>query len=152
MKSHMFKSVVIIGASHAAAQTCVSLRQGGWDGPITVIGDELDLPYHRPPLSKDFLSGQKAIEDILIRPAEVYAAANIEMRLGERVAALDANSKTIRMEAGDTLSYDKLVLTTGARIRRLPVSGEDLAGVYYLRNMRDVLAIKKKNEAAQTRA
>jgi len=86
---------------------CTNLRK-----PLTVIGDELDLPYHRPPLSKDFLSGQKAIEDILIRPAEVYTSANIEMRLGERVAALDANSKTIRMEAGDTLSYDKLVLKT----------------------------------------
>jgi len=62
---------IIIGASHAGAQLCVSLRQGGYEGKITVIGDEPDLPYHRPPLSKDFLSGDKEIDEILIRPAEV---------------------------------------------------------------------------------
>ena len=73
----MKRAVVIIGASHAAAQASVSLRQGGYDGKITVIGDEPDLPYHRPPLSKDFLSGNKVLDDILIRPASGYEAANI---------------------------------------------------------------------------
>ena len=68
----MTEHCLIIGASHAAAQACVSLRQGGWEGDITVIGDEPNLPYHRPPLSKDFLSGDKDIEDILIRPAQAY--------------------------------------------------------------------------------
>jgi len=85
----MTKSVIIVGASHAAAQTCVSLRQGGWDGNITVIGDEDVLPYQRPPLSKDFLSGTKAIEDILIRPSMAYETASITIRLGERVVAIN---------------------------------------------------------------
>ncbi len=144
------KSVIIIGASHAAAQTSVSLRQAGWEGTITVIGDEAVLPYHRPPLSKDFLSGQKAIDEILIRPAESYAAANIEMKLGVRVTAIDRTNKTVQTEAGETLHYDKLILTMGARIRRLPVPGEGLENVYYLRDTADVLAIKKKVETAKT--
>jgi len=146
----MANCVIIIGASHAAAQTCVSLRQGGWEGAITVIGDEVELPYHRPPLSKDFLSGQKTIEDILIRPADVYTNANIDMRLGDRVTEVNPKTRQIRTDAGETFSYIKLVLTTGARIRRLPVPGEDFEGVYYLRDTRDVQAIKKKAESAKT--
>ena len=145
----MKTSVVIIGASHAAAQASVSLRQGGYDGIITVVGDELDLPYHRPPLSKDFLSGNKALDDILIRPASGYETADIEMKLGTRVEAIDRAAKTVVTDAGETLSYDKLVLTTGARIRRLPVPGEDLDGVYYLRDTKDVRAIKAEVKAGQ---
>lgn len=146
----MTSSVIIIGASHAAAQTSVSLRQGGWDGDITVVGDEAVLPYNRPPLSKDFLSGNKSISDILIRPAESYATANIDMKLGVRVGAINRNEKTILTEDGETLAYSKLVLTTGARIRRLPVPGEGLKNVFYLRDTQDVLAIKKKAETAKS--
>ena len=146
----MSKSVIIVGASHAAAQTCVSLRQGGYEGSITVIGDEAVLPYHRPPLSKDFLSGQKKIDDILIRPAEVYETANVDMKLGVRVGVIHPSDKTILTNDGQELSYDKLVLTTGARIRRLPVKGQDLNGVFYLRDTLDVMAIKAKAEMAKS--
>lgn len=146
----MTQSVVIIGASHAASQTCVSLRQGGWEGTITVIGDEAELPYHRPPLSKDFLSGQKSIDDILIRPSSTYETANIDMRLGVRVGSINREDKTVLTDDGDVIDYDKLVLTTGARIRRLPVPGEDLDNVFYLRDTVDVLAIKAKAETAKT--
>ena len=133
---------VIIGASHAGAQLCVSLRQGGWEGDITVIGDETDLPYHRPPLSKDFLSGDKEIDDILLRPASVYENANVKMKLGMRVDAIDRDAKTVLMTNGESLSYDKLVLATGARVRQLPVPGAELDSVYYLRDSNDVRAIK----------
>ena len=136
------KQCIIIGASHAGAQLCVSLRQGGWEGGITVIGDEPDLPYHRPPLSKDFLSGDKEIDDILIRPAAVYETANVQMKLGVRVGAINRQAKTVLTDDGDTLSYNKLVLATGARVRHLPVPGEDLDGVFYLRDTNDVRAIK----------
>jgi len=138
----MTSSCIIIGASHAAAQACVSLRQGGWKGSITVIGDEPDLPYHRPPLSKDFLSGDKEIDEILIRPASVYENADIDMKLGVRVGAINRAEKTVLTDDGQTLSYDKLILTTGASVRRLPVPGEDFEGVYYLRDTSDVRAIK----------
>jgi len=137
------KHCIIIGASHAGAQLCVSLRQGGWEGKITVIGDEPDLPYHRPPLSKDFLSGDKKIDEILLRPASVYENANVEMKLSTRVGAIDRDAKTILTDDGDTLAYDKLVLTTGARVRYLPVPGSNFEGVYYLRDTNDVRAIKE---------
>ena len=146
----MEERVIIIGASHAAAQTSVSLRQGGWTGEITVIGDEAVLPYHRPPLSKDFLSGQKSIDDILIRPAESYAAANIDMKLGVRADAINRDEKAVLTDDGDTLTYSKLVLATGARIRRLPIPGEDIENAFYLRDTQDVLAIKEKAETAKS--
>lgn len=136
------KNCIIIGASHAGAQLCVSLRQGGWKDGITVIGDEPDFPYHRPPLSKDFLSGDKEIDEILIRPASVYETADVRLKLGTRVGAIDRAAKTILTEDGETLPYDKLVLATGARVRQLPVEGADLDGVYYLRDTNDVRAIK----------
>ena len=133
---------LIIGASHAAAQACVSLRQGGWEGDITVVGDEPNLPYHRPPLSKDFLSGDKDIEDILIRPAQAYETANVSLKLGTRVSAINPADKTATTASGEIINFTKLILTTGARIRRLPVPGQDLPHVYYLRDTQDVLAIK----------
>jgi len=146
----MSKSIIIVGASHSAAQTCVSLRQGGWEGKITVIGDEPDLPYHRPPLSKDFLSGEKSLDEILIRPASVYENANIEMKLGVRVGAIDREGKSVLTDDGEHLAYDKLVLTTGARIRELPVPGADFDSVYYLRDTKDVLAIKSQVAVGKT--
>jgi len=136
------KTCIIIGASHSAAQCCVSLRQGGWEGEIIAIGDEKALPYHRPPLSKDFLSGDKTLDDILIRPESTYENADITLKLGTRVTAINGKAKTVKTDKGESLSYDKLVLTMGARIRRLPVPGEDLPNVFYLRDTDDVLAIK----------
>ena len=133
---------IIIGASHAAAQACVSLRQTGWEGEITVIGDEKDLPYHRPPLSKDFLSGQKNIDEILIRPADAYAKANVTFKLGTRVTGINASEKTIATDKDGEMRYDKLILATGARVRKLPIPGADSDNVFYLRDTKDVLAIK----------
>ncbi|GAB5457670.1 MAG: FAD-dependent oxidoreductase [Henriciella sp.] len=145
----MSDRLVIVGASHAAAQCCISARQGGWEGPIIVIGDENELPYHRPPLSKDLLSGQKAIDDILIRPQAAYEKADIELRLGVRVIDINPDAKTIGTDARETIAYDKLVLATGARVRHLPVPGTDAEGVYYLRDARDVSAIQGEATAGK---
>ncbi|MGB0906912.1 MAG: NAD(P)/FAD-dependent oxidoreductase [Maricaulaceae bacterium] len=146
----MTQHCIIVGASHAAAQACISLRQGGWDGDITVIGDEAHLPYHRPPLSKDFLSGGKSLDEILIRPEAAYATAKVTMKLGTRVENIDRAAKTVTTDKDETLSYDKLILATGARIRRLPVPGEDLDNVFYLRDTDDVLAIKAEVAAGKS--
>lgn len=138
----MSKTCIIIGASHAAAQLAPSLRQEGWEGRILVIGDEPYVPYHRPPLSKAFLSGEKDADGILIRPQAVYEKNDIEFKLGVRVEAINRAHKNITLTNGEVLSYDKLALCTGSRVRTVSLPGVDLAGVHYLRNIADVEKIK----------
>jgi len=145
----MTKNCVIIGASHAAGQLVVSLRQAGWEGGITLIGDEPNMPYHHPPLSKDYLSGEKTADELLIRPDTAYADANVTLKLGQRAVKIDRSAKTVLTDKNETISYDKLVLATGARVRKLPIEGADLANVFYLRDMADVTAIKEAMTSAK---
>ena len=140
----MIKNCVVIGASHAGSQFAFSLRQGGWKGDITIIGEEFDYPYHRPPLSKTFLSGEKKIQDILLRPPELYEKSGINIRLGERVKSIDRSNKSITTEDNNVIYYHKLVIATGARVREIPIPGSEIEGVCYLRNARDVNNIKNQ--------
>ena len=140
----MIKNCVVIGASHAGSQFAFSLRQGGCKGDITIIGEEFDYPYHRPPLSKAFLSGEKKIQDILLRPAELYEKSGINIRLGERVKSIDRSNKSITTEDNNVIYYHKLVIATGARVREIPIPGSEIEGVCYLRNARDVNNIKSQ--------
>ncbi|HBK50965.1 MAG TPA: pyridine nucleotide-disulfide oxidoreductase [Pseudomonas sp.] len=133
---------IIIGASHAAAQLAPSLRQEGWQGPILVIGDEPSIPYHRPPLSKAYLLGEKSASDLYIRPAASYAQHDISFRLGERVERIDREGHTLTLSSGETLAYAKLAICTGTRVRRVDLPGDDLKGVHYLRSMADIDRIK----------
>lgn len=133
---------VIVGASHAAAQLAPTLRQLGWEGTITVVGNEYFLPYHRPPLSKEYLSGAKSIDDILIRPPATYEKAGIRFALGMRVTDIDRANKHIVLDDGERRAYDKLVLSTGSNVRKLTVPGADLPGVFYLRSISDVEQIR----------
>ncbi len=135
-------NVICIGASHAGAQFAVSMRQNGWEGHITLISDEEDLPYHRPPLSKDYLSGNKSIDEIWLRSAEGYENAGITLKLGTRIAKINRADKTVETTDGDVLRYEKLVLATGARVRKIPIPGADHQNVFYLRDTKDVRAIK----------
>lgn len=137
------QTCIIIGASHAAAQLAPSLRQQGWEGKIIVIGDEPYIPYHRPPLSKAFLSGEKDVDGILIRPAAIYEKNDIEFKLGARVEVIDRAHKTVTLQSGEVLNYDKLALCTGSRVRKVTLPGTDLEGVHYLRDIRDVEGIKQ---------
>ncbi|EZQ00992.1 NAD(P)/FAD-dependent oxidoreductase [Acinetobacter sp. Ver3] len=133
--------VVIIGASHAGAQLSASLRQEGWTGEIILIGDEPYLPYHRPPLSKTFLAGSKSIEDMYIRPKNFYEKNKIQLVNGH-VTKIDCKTKIVYLENGNHISYDKLVLCTGARVRKLDINGSHLPGVHYIRNAQDILGLK----------
>lgn len=133
--------VVIVGASHAAAQLCASLRQNGWAGEIVLVGDEPSLPYQRPPLSKTFLAGTATLADLLVRKPEFYEKEQVTFRQA-RVTAISRDTRTVELDDGQTLAYDKLVLCLGARPRPLGVPGTDLAGVHYLRDAADVEAIK----------
>ena len=139
----MYKKCVIVGASHAAAQLVVSLRQSGWEDDIILIGDEAHVPYHHPPLSKDYLAGDKTEGELLIRPFEAYESASAILELKTRVVSIQRRDKTITTNTGKIIEYDKLILATGARARKLPVEGADLPSVYYLRDMADVQAIKQ---------
>lgn len=138
----MSKTCVIIGASHAGGQAAISLRQSGWDDGIILVGEESYIPYHRPPLSKDFLSGGKDIDDILIRPAETYKTADIICVRNMKAHSIHKGDRLVFLEGGETLQYDKLILATGARPRELPIPGADLSRVFYLRSADDVLKIK----------
>ena len=133
---------IIIGASHAAAQLAPTLRQQGWTGSISMISNEYFLPYHRPPLSKDYLAGAKNAEQILIRPAAIYNKCDIGITMGVTAATIDRRNKQLQLEDGMTMDYDKLVLTTGARVRKIDIPGVDLDGVFYLRDLNDAQQIK----------
>ncbi|OAL76281.1 pyridine nucleotide-disulfide oxidoreductase [Acinetobacter sp. SFB] len=139
---------VIIGASHAAAQLSVSLRQEGWQGDIVMIGDEPYLPYHRPPLSKTFLSGDKSIQDLLIRSATFYEKQHIDFLHGH-VVSIDREQKMLKLADGSQMSYDKLAICTGARVRKLNIKGSELKGVYYVRNAADIAAIQQHIQSAK---
>jgi len=135
--------VVIIGAGHGGFQLAASLRQNGFDGAIVLIGDEPQLPYQRPPLSKDYLSGKIGLDLLLMRPASFFDDQRIELVSGVAVAEIDRAGKTVLLADGKRLSYDHLVLATGARNRVPPLPGIELDGVCYLRNLAETEALKE---------
>lgn len=139
---------VVVGASHAGSLLAVQLRKEGWAGRIVLIGDEEYLPYHRPPLSKAVLAGEKTVEAIALRPAAMYENNAIELMLGQRVERIERAIKTLVLSSGERLAYDKLALCTGASLRTIE-AGAGLAGVYYLRQAHEVEAIRAAMLAAK---
>ncbi len=137
----MSRRCIIIGASHAAAQLTASLRQEDWQGGVLLIGDEPSLPYHRPPLSKAFLAGDKTLEELAIRPSAFYEKLDVSFCQG-RVVEIDRVEHRVTLEDGSVFDYDKLALCMGARVRTLALPGADLGGVHYLRNIADVTGIQ----------
>lgn len=134
--------VIIIGAGQAGGETAQRLRQGGFKGDICLIGEEPFAPYQRPPLSKKYLSGELETARVLLRPPEVYAEEQVTFQPSSRAVWIDRANKRVRLEGGRELSYDALVLATGARPRRLSLAGADLAGSFVLRSIADVDAIR----------
>ncbi|MSO98428.1 MAG: pyridine nucleotide-disulfide oxidoreductase [Rhodospirillaceae bacterium] len=138
------QTVVIVGAGEAGGQAAISLRQSGFGGRIIVIGDESYVPYERPPLSKAFLAGKAELERMYMRGADFYPLNQIELRLSTSVRAIEPASKSLSLQNGGRLTYDKLVLATGGRVRKLPCPGADLPGVFYLRTIADVLSFRDR--------
>ena len=136
------KHVVVIGAGQAGAALVARLRSAGHTGAITLIGEESAPPYQRPPLSKGYLMGEMDEERLWLRGADFYAEHGIALRLGAQVTAIDRAAKTVSIGA-EVIAYDELVLTTGSTPRRLPIAvGGALAGVYTVRTLADVDAMK----------
>ena len=135
------KHVIVIGAGQAGSSCVAKLRNGGFEGRITLIGEEPVPPYQRPPLSKAYLMGEMALERLFLRPESFYAEQDIDLRMGQRVTEIDAAARTVRL-GDDSLAYDDLVLTTGSAPNRLPPAiGGDLEGVHVVRGLADVDAM-----------
>lgn len=134
------RHLLVVGAGQAGTQVASSARELGWNGPITLIGQEPHAPYERPPLSKTFLKGATAVESLALRSPAFYADRQIDVVLDEHVAHLHwsgAGTGLATCVSGRRQRFDRLVLTTGAQPRRLPVEGVDLDGVLMLRDVRD---------------
>lgn len=133
--------LVVIGGSHAGHQVAIAARAAGFEGAITVLSDERELPYQRPPLSKAYLMGKQPREALLFRPAIFYEEQRIDMRLGVTATAIDRAARTVACDDGTVLPYAKLVIATGTRVRPLTVPGAELGGVHYIRTLADIDAI-----------
>ena len=129
--------IVVVGAGLAAAKAIETLREEGYEGAITLIGDETDRPYERPALSKDYLQGKQSSEDLFVHPADWYTEHQIETHFGAAAVSIDRALRVVTLASGATVHYEQLLLATGSRPNTLPIPGADLAGVCSLRRLRD---------------
>jgi 3-phenylpropionate/trans-cinnamate dioxygenase ferredoxin reductase component len=138
----MVERVVIVGAGQAASQAIDVLRRKGYRGSIALVGDEPDWPYQRPPLSKKYLYGALERDRLLLKPGHFYLDHGVQPHLGRRAVELDCLAQRVRLENGEAVAYDALLIATGSRPRRLAVPGSALAGVYELRTVMDADRIR----------
>ncbi len=136
------RTFVIVGGGQAGGWTAKTLRDQGFEGGVVLIADEPFVPHERPPLSKAVLLGDEPPESTYLWPADSYDEWRIELRLGQLATRISPDDHTIELDGGETVAYDRLMIATGARVRRLPVTGAELAGIHYLRGIRDTEAIR----------
>ena len=141
--------VVVVGAGQAGFQAAASLREAGFAGPLTIVGDEPHLPYQRPPLSKAYLAGKADAGTLALRPDSYFAEHRIGLRLGLRAAGIDRGARRLLLEGGGGIAYGHLVLAPGSRNRPLAVPGSDLAGIRQLRDLADADALKAALEGVR---
>ncbi|MEM9084899.1 MAG: FAD-dependent oxidoreductase [Pseudomonadota bacterium] len=149
---HESADVVIVGTGHGAAQAGIALRQKGHEGRILMVGRDSAPPYERPPLSKEYLAGDKPFERIMIRPEKFWADKGIELRLGAAVTTIDPLGHTVTLSDGSTIGYRKLIWSAGGDPRRLSSPGANLKGVFYVRDKADADAMMAALEAGAKRA
>jgi len=131
------ETIVIVGGGQAGGWAAQTLRAEGFKGRVVLIGDEAHRPYERPPLSKAILSGDAHADTAYLQKPEAFDALAVEWRPNATATAIDATAKQLRLADGESLGYDKLILCTGGRARRLTIPGADLPGVHTLRNLQD---------------
>jgi 3-phenylpropionate/trans-cinnamate dioxygenase ferredoxin reductase subunit len=130
--------VVIVGTGHGGAQAAIALRQHGFEGSILLVGRDTSPPYERPPLSKEYLAGEKPFERILIRPEKFWRERNIDLKLGCSVTRIDPEAKELSVSGGETIGYGSLIWAAGGDARRLSCPGGNLEGVHAVRHKPDV--------------
>lgn len=135
------QDVLIVGGGQGGAQTAISLRQLGFAGSIAIIGEESELPYERPPLSKEYFAGEKTFERLHLRPATYWSEKQVTLLTGEVVVRIDSDTRTVRTASGRALEYGVLVWAAGGSPRRMTCQGADLAGVHAVRSRADIDAI-----------
>ena len=145
------KTFVIVGASLAGAKAAAELRERGFDGRVVLLGAEPERPYERPPLTKDYLQGKSERQKAYVHDEGFYGQQEIELRLGTTAESIDPASATVTLAGGEELSYDALLLTTGAQPRVISVSGAELDGVHYLRTFDDCDALRERLGAGSGR-
>ncbi len=138
------QTFVVVGGGHAGGRAAEAMRMAGFDGTITVIGQEPHVPYERPPLSKELLAGDDGPEGCFLNPVEYYSDNNIDLRLDCTARAIDTGGHHVTLEGFEPVAFDKLLLATGGRVRRLKIPGADLEGVHYLRGIDDSHAIRRE--------
>jgi len=135
-------TIAIVGASLTGQSAAATLREEGFDGRVVLVGAEPQLPYDRPPLSKNYLRGEMPFEKTLLRPPEFYRERQIETRLGTTVVRVDVEKRALQLDGGDRLEFDNVLIATGGRNRRFAIPGLDLPGVYDLRTVADADRIR----------
>jgi len=141
---------VILGASLAGATAAAELRERGFDGRVVLVGAESELPYERPPLSKDYLRGESERAKLLVHDEAFYDEHRIELLLGATATRIDPGTRRVTLDDGRDLRFDALLLSTGAEPRRLQVPGAALDGVLYLRTLADCGALRARLDAVAT--
>lgn len=129
--------IVVIGGGLAAAKAVETLRAEGFEGPLTLIGDESERPYERPPLSKDYLQGKSTSDDLFVHDEGWYGEHQVDTRFGDSAVSIDRELRTVTLSSGDTVHYEHLLIATGSRPNTLEIPGADLAGVFSLRRIGD---------------
>ncbi len=138
------QTFLIVGASLAGAKAAEALRELGFEGRVVLVGSEVERPYQRPPLSKDYLSGKAGLEKVFLHPEGFYESHEIELRTATTVERIEPGSSEVVLSGGERLGYDRLLLATGAEPRRLSVPGADLDGIYYLRTLPDSERLRER--------
>jgi 3-phenylpropionate/trans-cinnamate dioxygenase ferredoxin reductase subunit len=141
--------IVVVGAGQAGCQLVSSLRDEGYTGPVTLVGSETHLPYQRPPLSKGHLTGKAPLQSLWLRPSSYFDEQGIAVHLGVSAVSLDLADRSLELSDGTRLSYEGLVLATGSRHRHLPLPGNHLDGVQWLRTLDEADAVRTRLDAAQ---
>lgn len=136
--------ILIVGAGHAGAQAAVALRQQQYLGSIAIVGDEPELPYERPALSKEYLAGEKTFERLILHTEKFWAERDIHLIRSARIVSVDASSKIALAETGHAFRYSRLIWAAGACPRKLQLPGFDLDGIHYVRNKADVVTIMRE--------